>query len=131
LAVIDQLELLGYSIELWVSLPMSADIKRDIVAHCVNVKLKSTNERANLACIAFALCNTAFFRRLWFRHLEADKEHSKLSADLYGFTMELPEKERAKYDVYFTALEYGQYSSPEEARADILNQIITQTTKSV
>ena len=126
LSVIERLELLGFSIELWAISASREYISAPICEFNIYTRIKAANEAPNLAATAFCLCSTAYTRRLFFRLLESDKElGAVLSKDSYGQPMNLTGEEKSKFDVYFPFLDYqdSAWDSPNSARNKVLNMI--------
>jgi hypothetical protein len=121
LAVIQYLEQSGYSLELWAywrnvsrhDLMLKADI---------NVKIKASNERLNVASLAFAICSTAFNRRLCWRFAESCPKSWRLSTKKhrYGFGQLA---NNSGFDYTFPFSSEGMYYTKEQALSKITQSI--------
>lgn len=103
LEVIDRLEKIGYSIELW-SIMHTAKNGHSFTS---SVRIKASNERANLSSIAFALCSPAWLRRLAFREMESCTGGGAKMAETggYGMAGDIEGTDLYNYDVYFRTID--------------------------
>lgn len=115
LACIDALEAQGYSCELWAVWRNAP--KSGLSCSNISVCLKQSNEAYSPASVAFALCSTAFQRRLCWRLIESCPKSWGLatksnkyghggSAYLADFDIALP---------YFDHNQYNYFCTPKKA----------------
>lgn len=126
LAVIERLELLGFSIELWGVNASREYISAPTCEFNIYTRIKAADESPNFPATAFCLCSTAYTRRLFFRLLESDEKiGAALSKDCYGQPRNLDKEEKAQFDVYFPFLDSQDtaWDNPNSARNKVLTMI--------
>tara|TARA_R110000851_G_scaffold65939_1_gene149419 strand:- start:175 stop:993 length:819 start_codon:yes stop_codon:yes gene_type:complete len=97
MALVDALELQGYSTELTALIPF----KKREATYLVEVVVKAAGAPWDASSVAFALAHPAFSRRLGFKALEVQPNYSYITAEGYGRgDIDAP----VEYDIYFDYL---------------------------
>lgn len=96
MSAIDALETLGFRVELTTG--WGTDAKKKWAC---SIPVKRAQEPLDKNRLVFMLAHPAFLRRIMFKMLE---QFSDTINGVYGMPMDLPEKEREQYTVYFGKL---------------------------
>ena len=97
IAVLDQLTLDGYAVELWAVY----SAKDDGVGVNISTCIKTSDAPLSPEAIAYALCSPSYSRRLCFRvseSIEGDNNAARISDMCYGYAGEL---DASLYDIIF------------------------------
>jgi hypothetical protein len=119
LAVIDDLVIQGYGVELWAI----CDVTRDSLRAKCSVKVKPADGHWSSETAAFMLACSSIVRRLWFRTMENNKRIMEVMGTGYG----RPEMaDTGDHDIWFPALTRGverKFNTPEAALATVTEHI--------
>jgi hypothetical protein len=116
LAMVDALELRGYSVELTAMHQVSRD---DLIYLCCTV-LKHAGAHWDPSSVAFGLAHPAFARRLGFRALEFNPAVTHFTKGGYG---SVRNQKPAGYDMYFNGLTDNGADTPEKALAKVTDDM--------
>ena len=120
MSVINDLELQGFSVEIWGCWRNQAGGTAVNIDTCI----KHSDAQWNEHTAAFALANTAFQRRLVWRFLEAQPDASAIGSTMGSGTS----AKHDDFDVWFPYLSGdGDYRTPERALDKVL-EIVTDYT---
>jgi hypothetical protein len=110
MALIDALEMQGYSTELEALIPFIDNKGRGYIAE---IDVKQAGHPWDASSVAYALAHPAFSRRLGFKALEVNERFARITTESYG-RGEIPKPE--KFDIYFNYLtEKREVVPPENA----------------